>query len=322
MDTTALKPIIEAMIFVSDEPITEGSIVAALADAGVEKGDVRSCLDQIEREWNGDAARGIGLSQVAGGYQFRTKADHAEWLRRLNVPKPMRLSGPALETLAIVAYRQPIVRSELEKIRGVDSGGVLKTLLERRLLRIVGRRDEPGQPLLYGTTKEFLEIFNLNALTELPTLKDIEELMRERRTLTESNAAAAALAKDAGDETEEDLTEVCDFADEEEETEIIPKEIITDDDEEDPDEKDMEALSDLEQSLKDLRRLERNIFPKPVGEEAVDGAGTGEGMADGEAKQAPQGAVIAEASAETPAKAADSDAGGADAPGPDDCPFK
>jgi segregation and condensation protein B len=173
MDVLELVPIIEAMIFVAEEPITEAGLLEALEDTRVTKEQLREALDAIEREWNESAKHGIQLSQVAGGYQFRTKERCAEWLRRLNIPKPMRLSGPALETLAIVAYKQPIVRSEIERIRGVDSGAVLKTLLERRLLRIVGRRDEPGQPLLYGTTREFLEVFDLKTLKELPTLKDI-----------------------------------------------------------------------------------------------------------------------------------------------------
>lgn len=322
MDPTTLKPIIEAMIFVADEPITEGTILAALADGGVEKGDVRTVLGMIETEWNADVARGIGLSQVAGGYQFRTKPMHADWLRRLNVPKPMRLSGPALETLAIVAYRQPIVRSEIERIRGVDSGAVLKTLLERRLLRIVGRRDEPGQPLLYGTTKEFLEIFNLNALNELPTLKDIEELMRERRTVTESQQPMLPL--EAQDDDEE-LTETVGVAEDEEQTEIIRKKHLPDEDEpeEDHEAKDMEALSDLEQSLKDLRKLERAIFPKPLGAEGEDATGGGDG-----AGGAPEtGAATATgdqpaAEAAPGAESAATDAGGADAPPSDDRPFE
>ena len=322
MDTTALKPIIEAMIFVSDEPMTEGAIVAALADAGVGKTEVKACIETIEREWNADASRGIALTQVAGGYQFRTKPDHADWLKKLKVPKPMRLSGPALETLAIVAYRQPIVRSELEKIRGVDSGGVLKTLLERRLLRIVGRRDEPGQPLLYGTTKEFLEIFNLNALSELPTLKDIEELMRERRTLTESASPSQGPSIEAAGGDEEDLTEVCNIEEDEEQTEIIPKKRILDEDEEEHDEKDMEALSELETSLKDLRRLERHIFPKPADEDAGDGAPSKEGTADGAAIDSKHGEARPEGSGEEESKGAGADAAGTDAPGQDDCPFK
>lgn len=318
MNTTELKAIIEAMIYVAEEPITEGALADALADAGVGRDELRSCLEAIEREWNGDAARGIGLVQVAGGFQFRTKAAHADWIRRLNVPRPMRLSGPALETLAIVAYRQPIVRSEIERIRGVDSGAVLKTLLERRLLRIVGRRDEPGQPLLYGTTREFLEIFNLNALTELPTLKDIEDIMRERRTITEAQAPPA-MAGSHG----EGPAEVVGV--EEEKTEVIRGERPLGDEGEGggEDGKDQEALSDLDQRLKDLRRLERHIFPRPSGADETPGGGKAHG---GETPQAgaPGGAAPASVA---PAGSdgddgAPADADGADAPGPDDRPFE
>lgn len=318
MDLNELKPIIEAMIFVADEPLTEGAIVAALADAGIGRQEVRNCILAIEQKWNLDASRGINLVHVGGGYQFRTKPAHAEWLKRLNIPKPMRLSAPALETMAIVAYRQPIVRSEIEGIRGVDSGAVLKTLLERRLLRIVGRRDEPGQPLLYGTTKEFLEIFNLNTLSELPTLKDIEELMRERRTLTESSEASMQAQTN---DDEEELTESIDI--DEEVTDVFPSKRNVNNEEENPeDEKDMEALSDLEQSLKDLRRLERSMFPKPIGEDDPFHGGNGDvGEISLQAKEAasspPEGAEgILRVSGTTV------DGNSADASGSDDCPFK
>ncbi len=290
MEIHDLKPIVEAMIFVSQEPLTEKSILEALGEAGVERDLVRETIASIERDWNDNPERGVALAQVAGGYQFRTKEGSAEWLRRLAIPKPMRLSAPALETLAIVAYRQPIMRSEIEKIRGVDSGGVLKTLLERRLLRIVGRSQEPGQPLLYGTTSEFLEIFNLNTLKELPTLKDIDELMRERREQLGGGQSAR------GDD--EDLTEVLEDEEEEEETEIIRRRPLDEDEEEEK--KDMEALSELETELKGLRRLERAVFPKPAsqaeGGAAEDGGGgTGDAVdakddqAQGESRQTEEG---------------------------------
>ncbi|MFH0799200.1 MAG: SMC-Scp complex subunit ScpB [Pseudomonadota bacterium] len=296
MDVSELKPIIEAMIFVAEEPLTEGAIATALEQEGADKETVRECLVSLENEWNCDPSRGIGLAQVAGGYQFRTKAALAEWLKRLNVPKPMRLSGPALETLAIIAYRQPIVRSEIERIRGVDSGGVLKTLLERRLLHIVGRQDEPGQPLLYGTTKDFLEIFSLKGLTELPTLKDIEDLMRERRTVTENRQSE--MESLAGDPEYEQT----DAAEGEEETEVIRRRPLEENIKEE--EKDMEALSNLEDSLKGLRRLERGIFPKMPDEDvAKDGEGGGHG----------EGKIEA---------GAEADAAGSDAFGPDDRPFE
>lgn len=267
MENTQLRPIIEAMIFVSEEPLTENAILLALAESGATREEVRASLEEIERDWNEDAVRGIGVVRVAGGFQFRTKPSCSEWLRKLNVPKPMRLSGPALETLAIIAYRQPILRSEIEKIRGVDTGGVLKTLLERRLLRIVGRSQEPGQPLLYGTTQEFLEVFNLNTLSELPTLKDIDDLMRERRAMASGGAAEAR-----GDD-EEDLTELID--DDEEATEVIRRRPLDEDEEEEG--KDMEALHELESQIGDLRRLERRIFPKEKTEMVLAENGRPEG---------------------------------------------
>lgn len=275
MDTAQLKPIIEAMIFVAEAPISETELLLALAESGADRALIRECLSVMESEWNSNASRGIGLRQVAGGWQFHTKTEYAEWLKKLSVPKPMKLSGPALETLAIVAYRQPIVRSEVEKVRGVDSGAVLKTLLDRRLLRIVGRRDEPGQPLLYGTTKEFLEVFSLKALNELPTLKDIEDLMRERRAVTERGTTDARTQIPGSDE---ELTEIMgDGEKKEEDTQIIRKPPKSDTvDEAEKGEKDMEALDDLEKSLKNLRRLEKVMFPKehePLGEEGQPAGG-------------------------------------------------
>lgn len=297
MDSTELRSIVEAMIFVSEEPITENGIMIALENTGVEKAELKGCIGEITTEWNENPARGLQLANVAGGYQFRTKEKCADWLKKLNVPKPMRLTSPSLETLAIVAYKQPIVRSEIEKIRGVDSGGVLKTLLERRLLRIVGRRDEPGQPLLYGTTKDFLEVFNLRTLKELPTLRDVEELLRERRLQTDSPNIVTVEGDEDGEEPTEVIRDVAD--DEEEETEVIKRYPLDEDQE--AESKDMSALDDLEHSLKSLRRLEKDIFPKPkleIGEldvqsPTVEGAAGSEGEGQGIAEVSEAGAAEA-----------------------------
>lgn len=286
MEIAELKPIIEAMIFVSEEPLTENAILIALGECGVSKEEVRSCLEAIENDWNTTPDRGIGVVRVAGGLQFRTKPSCADWLKRLNVPKPMKLSGPSLETLAIIAYRQPIMRSEIEKIRGVDTGGVLKTLLERRLLRIVGRSQEPGQPLLYGTTQEFLEVFNLNTLNELPTLKDIDDLMRERRF-----QLAGETREVQGDD--EELTEVVNEGEEEEATEVIRRKPLDEDVEEE--EKDMEALHELESQITDLRKLERRIFPKEKSEIVLTEIGQPEVSADAAANSSSTESENAEA---------------------------
>ncbi len=316
METTELRQVIEAMIFVSEEPLTENAILLALAEGGVSRDEVRGCLEEIERDWNEDAARGIGIVRVAGGLQFRTKPACSEWLRKLNVPKPMRLSGPALETLAIIAYRQPILRSEIEKIRGVDTGGVLKTLLERRLLRIVGRSQEPGQPLLYGTTQEFLEVFNLNTLSELPTLKDIDDLMRERRAMAATGTAQAR----GGDE--EELTEL--IEDEEDATEVIRRRPLDEDEEEEG--KDMEALHELESQIGDLRRLERHIFPKEKTEMVLAEAGRPEVNADETTDARSADGEASGAAAAGEGEAGDAPAADGDpklhAPAEDDRPFE
>lgn len=310
MDIAELKPILEAMIFVSEEPIGEKELFEALAEAGVTREDVSASLASIGKDWNDSPDRGLQLCHVAGGYQFRTKEACTKWLSGLGVPKTMRLSGPALETLSIVAYRQPIVRSEIEKIRGVDSGGVLKTLLERGLLRIVGRRDEPGQPLLYGTTKEFLEVFGLNTLKELPTLKDIEDLMRERRVLTEGGGAKDSPAASEGDE----MTEVISTDEGDEDAEVIRRRPLDEDEEEEK--KDMDALTGLEQNLKDLRRLERRIFPKP--NPALEGIGEG---ADADAYKPGSDGGEAGAAGKRAGEIAEGPAR-EDAPPADDCPVE
>jgi len=259
MEAFELKSIVEALIFVSDEPITGRQMFEALAEAGVSEDQISEVIQSIKNSSNDDPSRGLQLSEIAGGLQFRTKESCAQWIQKLNVPKPMKLSQPALETMAIIAYRQPIVRSEIEQIRGVDVGAVLKTLLERNLIRIIGRKDEPGTPLIYGTTREFLETFNLKNLHELPTLSDIEELAR-RQVETQT---PLKIVKGGDDES----TEVIDDEDEEEEEdEEEDTEIIKDEEDEDE-----EALVKLEKGIKDLRRLEREVFPKPPPQATEEG---------------------------------------------------
>lgn len=250
MEQRELKPILEAMIFVSEEPIDEGRLAQALETEGVTRAEVATCLAELEASWNENPERGLQLVAVAGGYQFRTKATWASWVQRLNVPKALRLSQPSLETLAIVAYRQPCTRAEIEAVRGVDCGGVLKTLFERCLIRVLGRREEAGQPLLYGTTPLFLEVFHLNDLKELPPLKDIQELMRQQRVMTEETKATTLAIGGAGDDEEDETSDVPD--DLEEDTEVIPE-----DDEDDVDE---EALSALERKMNEVRHLEHELL--------------------------------------------------------------
>jgi segregation and condensation protein B len=134
--------------------------------------------------------RGVVLVDLGGRWQLRTEAVIGAYVRRLLSVKPMRLTRAALETLAIIAYRQPITRPEIEDLRGVDSGAVTKALLERKLIRILGKQDAPGRPLIYGTSKEFLELFNLRDLTQLPTLREFQELSEESRKIIEEDKTA------------------------------------------------------------------------------------------------------------------------------------
>ncbi len=174
MDEATLTRAVEAVLFVSPEPVPLARLEAVFGPDGADRAALRAALDRLGRSLDG---RGVELREVAGGYQLRTRPDLAPVLARLEVPRPVRLSRAALETLALVAYRQPVTRAEVEDVRGVDTGGVLKTLLERGMVRILGKKDVPGRPLLYGTTPRFLEAFGLASLSELPSLREIDELL-------------------------------------------------------------------------------------------------------------------------------------------------
>ena len=176
-----LKAILESMLFVSSEPLPMTRLVAVLG--GVTRADVERALGSLGDDLS-QAGRGIRLVEVAGGYRLVTKQEYAPWIRRLDKAKSAaRLTRSALESLAIIAYKQPIVRSEIEEIRGVETSGVLRTLLERKLVRIVGRKEVPGRPIMYGTTKFFLEHFGLNDLSQLPPLREFKELGESERSM-------------------------------------------------------------------------------------------------------------------------------------------
>ncbi len=168
-----IKYIIESLLFVAEATLTIDGIKKALVQADTQ--DILNALGELSEEYEARKG-GFYLNEVAGGYQLRSRPEYTEWIKRLLQPKPPRMSKAALETLAIIAYKQPIIRSDIEHIRGVDSGGILRMLLERKLVRILGRKKIPGRPLIYATTKLFLEIFDLKDLKDLPTPKEIEEL--------------------------------------------------------------------------------------------------------------------------------------------------
>jgi len=186
MDEFDIKPILESLLFVSESPVRLEILVEILPESNKET--ILEGIHRIKTEYE-DSSKGLELVEIAGGYQFRTKPKWAEWINRLKKTKAVKLSQSALETLAIIAYRQPVIRPAIEEIRGVDSGWILRTLLEKGLIKIMGRRDLPGRPIIYGTTKSFLELFGLNTLSDLPSPKEIKpppmpEEIRKEEVLT------------------------------------------------------------------------------------------------------------------------------------------
>jgi segregation and condensation protein B len=167
------KAIIEAIIFASESPLTVDKIREVLHE--VEKSEIARLVQDLISEYE-ERRGGFVLQEVAGGLHFRTRSDLSFWINKLMKARQSMLTNAAMETLAIIAYKQPVVKSEIDRIRGVDVGSSLKGLLEKKLVRIMGRKDVPGKPIMYGTTKKFLEIFSLRDLSELPTLKELKEL--------------------------------------------------------------------------------------------------------------------------------------------------
>lgn len=171
MEATNGKALLEAILFLSGEPVSLQDLKAATGIPEAELGDL---MEELVSEY-AERAGGITISPIAGGFQMHTRPEYVEALRKFRgEARQQKLSMPALETLAIIAYRQPIIKAEVEELRGVNSDGVIKTLLDRRLIKIVGRKEAPGKPLLYGTTREFLQYFGLENLAQLPTLKDLQ----------------------------------------------------------------------------------------------------------------------------------------------------
>jgi segregation and condensation protein B len=175
-EDTELKAMLEAIVYVTDEPLSAQQIAAAL---GHPLDRVKRLLDELVAEF-AKPEHGLSLREIAGGYKMSTKAEHHEAVRAFvkKLTPPLKLSLPALETLAVVAYKQPVTAPEIMDIRGVQGAGVLKTLLDRKLIAEAGRKNVVGKPILYKTTKEFMVQFGLNNLSELPTLKEFEELGR------------------------------------------------------------------------------------------------------------------------------------------------
>ncbi|MCI5073158.1 SMC-Scp complex subunit ScpB [bacterium] len=198
MDDETLDSIIESLLFVSEKPVQKKNIHEILREINPEQIDLR--LEALCEKHKG---AGFELHKINQGYQFRTHPNNSEYLLRLHETKPVRLSRGNLETLSIVAYRQPITRPEVDEIRGVDSGHMLRTLLDRNLIKILGKREEAGNPLIYGTTADFLEFFQLDNLSDLPSLTEYTELGEESLEKLEKLLPKSVSAQDIQDDSPE-----------------------------------------------------------------------------------------------------------------------
>lgn len=176
MDRAEKRRIVEALVLAAPEPIPAARVAGIVPRC--KPVEVRGLVDELNKAYI-EQGRAFEICEVAGGYQMRTLPQYALYLQQTLSHRPLRLSQAALETLALVAYRQPVTRAEVEHVRGVDVGAVLRSLIERKLVRIAGHREVPGRPMLYATTKRFLEVFELDRLEDLPTLRDLRELTPE-----------------------------------------------------------------------------------------------------------------------------------------------
>ena len=204
-----LKSILESLFFIADKPLSIKQLEVLLPEFS--KSQIRQGLtEMLEADQNSN--RGFLLKEIADGYQFRTHPDNSSWVSAFTKAKPTRLSRAQLEALSIIAYRQPVTKPEVDDIRGVDSGGVIRVLVERGLAKILGKRDEPGHPLLYGTTTDFLSFFNLKNLSDLPplqqytelgedSLKKLEQIFPETKTIEEALAEENILPVDEAEDS-------------------------------------------------------------------------------------------------------------------------
>ncbi len=209
MTTGELRSVVESLIFASGSPLPLRKIVEILkqvlskAEGEVKAREARDAIAELQGEYDREG-RGIRLVEVAGGYQFRTISENAEYVKALFRERPSRLSRAALETLAIIAYKQPLTKAEVEVVRGVDVDGVLNSLLTKKLIRVMGRKDVPGRPWVYGTTLQFLELFGLKDLSSLPPLREAEAEtvgMNEDNSAKRQSASGACAASNADSKT-------------------------------------------------------------------------------------------------------------------------
>jgi segregation and condensation protein B len=214
IETDQLISIIESLLFSTDKPVSVATIKQVFKGSNVRSKDIMRALDSLASDY-ASSVRGVSLEEINGGYQMRTKPDNMEFLRRLAKVRPFRLSGPALEAMAIIAYKQPITKHEIDEIRGVESGHLLRALMERGLVSFNGKSELPGKPMTYGSTRKFLETFGLRNIRELPTLSEIDELLpegigevEERETLSDITESMSTEVTSKYSEGEDELQKI------------------------------------------------------------------------------------------------------------------
>jgi len=203
LEDQQLKSAIEALLFLGGGPLDLDRLKGIFEDASKEQ--IEAQLQALQADYDAREA-GVQVAEVANGYQIATRPEQAVWVRKFKTVKvTTRLSRPALETLAIIAYKQPVTRPEIEAIRGVNIGGIVRNLMERRLVKIVGKKDVVGKPLLYGTSVEFLQYFGLKDLSSLPTLREFQELDANEDAMVEALPERNDGSEPLQDEAEEAL---------------------------------------------------------------------------------------------------------------------
>ncbi len=212
-----LMSVLESLLFSTDKPLSISVMHQAFAGTTIKPRHIRKALSALEAHY-AEPHRGVTLEEAPGGYQLRTKLDNADYLKKLNRNRPFRLTGPALEALSIIAYQQPIIKAEIDQIRGVESGHLVRALMEKNLVCFAGKSELPGKPMQYGTTKKFLEIFGLRSIKELPSLAEIDELLPEgigdeedeKESLGDITAQMSEELKSSYSDGEEELHKITD----------------------------------------------------------------------------------------------------------------
>lgn len=216
VDSFQLLSVLESLFFVSEKPVSLATLKQVFHNSNVDSKMLKKAIEEMQMIY-ADPTRGVTLEEVTGGWQLRTKLDNMDFLKKISKARPFRLSGPALEVLSIIAYKQPIIKNEVDQIRGVESGHLVRALMEKGLVSFEGKTDLPGKPMAYSTTRKFLEIFGLRNLQELPSLSEIDQLLpegigeeQEKESLSDVTSAMSQALTSSYSEGEEELTHITD----------------------------------------------------------------------------------------------------------------